>query len=114
LALTVLIMTLFLARRNRRLNLRYQRRLAEARDSALDSVKTTSNFVASVSHEIRTPMNGVLGAADLLIHDGRLDRGQRELVETIRTSGESLLDLINDILDLSKLQAGKMEFAREE
>ncbi len=114
LALTVLVMSLFLANRNRRLSLRYQMRLAEARDSALDSVKATSSFVASVSHEIRTPMNGVLGAADLLIHDGRLDRGQRELVETIRASGEALLDLINDILDLSKLQAGKMEFAREE
>ncbi|HEY8961966.1 MAG TPA: ATP-binding protein, partial [Luteolibacter sp.] len=70
--------------------------------------------VASVSHEIRTPMNGVLGAADLLSHDARLNGKQRELVETIRISGQSLLDLINDILDLSKLRAGKMDFVRED
>jgi signal transduction histidine kinase/CheY-like chemotaxis protein/HPt (histidine-containing phosphotransfer) domain-containing protein len=110
----VLFLTAWLERRNREENARYQSRLAEARDTALDAVKATSNFVASVSHEIRTPMNGVLGAADLLSHDARLNGKQRELVETIRISGQSLLDLINDILDLSKLRAGKMDFIRED
>jgi signal transduction histidine kinase/CheY-like chemotaxis protein/HPt (histidine-containing phosphotransfer) domain-containing protein len=110
----VLFLTAWLERRRREENNRYQARLAEARDAALDAVKTTSNFVASVSHEIRTPMNGVLGAADLLFHDARLNGKQRELVETIRISGQSLLDLINDILDLSKLRAGKMDFVRED
>lgn len=110
----VLFLTAWLERRRRQENNRYQARLAEARDAALDAVKATSNFVASVSHEIRTPMNGVLGAADLLSHDARLNGKQRELVETIRISGQSLLDLINDILDLSKLRAGKMDFIRED
>ena len=110
----VLFLTAWMDRRNRHESDRYQTRLAEARDAALDAVKATSTFVASVSHEIRTPMNGVLGAADLLSHDARLNGKQRELVETIRISGQSLLDLINDILDLSKLRAGKMDFVRED
>ncbi len=114
LGLAVMLLAFVQERRNGKLRERYQERLAEARDTALDSVQATSIFVASVSHEIRTPMNGVLGAADLLQQDRRLDRRQRELVETIRSSGEALLDLINDILDLSKLQAGKMDFVTED
>ena len=96
--------------RERRL---YEGRIADARDAALDAVKTTSAFVASVSHEIRTPMNGVLGTADLLLRDPLLSARQREGLETIRTSGRALLEIINDILDLSKLQAGEMVFVRE-
>ncbi|WAC21888.1 ATP-binding protein [Luteolibacter sp. SL250] len=114
LGVVVMIIAMFQEARNRKQRRQYQDRLAEARDTALDSVKATSVFVASVSHEIRTPMNGVLGAADLLRRDDRLDRRQIELVDTIRYSGEALLDLVNDILDLSKLQAGKMEFIRED
>jgi signal transduction histidine kinase/CheY-like chemotaxis protein/HPt (histidine-containing phosphotransfer) domain-containing protein len=110
----VLILTFLLDQRNRRTERAYQDKLAEARDVALDSVKTTSNFVASVSHEIRTPMNGILGASDLLSLDPRLGKEQLELVEVIRRSSESLLALINDILDLSKLQAGKMDFVPED
>lgn len=93
--------------------MQYEARLAEARDAALDSVKTTSAFLASVGHEIRTPMNGVLGAADLLLRDSSLSVRQREGVETIRTSGKTLLAIINDILDLSKLHAGEMSFVTE-
>lgn len=114
LAIAVMLLVVYQERRNRQVRERYLSRLAEARDTALDAVQATSTFVATVSHEIRTPMNGVLGAADLLRQDARLDRRQRELVETIHYSGEALLDLINDILDLSKLQAGKMEFTTEE
>lgn len=110
----VLVLTFLLDQRNRRMQRAYQDKLAEARDAALDSVKTTSNFVASVSHEIRTPMNGILGASDLLSLDPRLGKEQLELVEVIRRSSESLLALINDILDLSKLQAGKMDFVPED
>ncbi|MBB5350254.1 signal transduction histidine kinase/CheY-like chemotaxis protein/HPt (histidine-containing phosphotransfer) domain-containing protein [Haloferula luteola] len=95
--------------RGRKVQLAYQGRLAEARDTALDSVKATSNFVASVSHEIRTPMNGILGASDLLRSDTRLAPDQQELVELIRRSVKSLLALINDILDLAKIQQGKIE-----
>ena len=83
------------------------RQIAAVRDAALDSARARSEFVANVSHELRTPMNGVLGAADLLESTG-LNSEQRELLETIRTSGDSLLAIINDILDFSKMEAGKM------
>jgi CheY-like chemotaxis protein len=67
-----------------------------------------SDFVANVSHEIRTPLNGVLGMAQAMAHDC-LPRVQRERLEVIRQSGETLLSLLNDVLDLSKIEAGKLE-----
>lgn len=70
--------------------------------------RTKSEFLASMSHEIRMPLNAVLGIASLLL-DGRLAEEQRNQVNTIRSSGEVLLSLFNDILDLSKLEAGKLE-----
>src|SRR3984893_5919036 len=73
-----------------------------------EATRFKSVFFANVSHEVRTPLIGVLGMAEIL-SDSNLDIHQRELVDVIRTSGETLLQIINDILDLSKFESGKLE-----
>ena len=81
--------------------------LAEARDRAEDAARAKATFLATMSHEIRTPMTGVVGMLDLLA-DGRLDAGQRELVEVCMNSATMLRTIIDDILDFSKIEAGKL------
>ncbi len=80
----------------------------KAKEQALAASKAKSEFLANMSHEIRTPMNGILGMAQLLA-DTPMSREQQESLQTIVTSAHTLLQLINDILDLSKIEASKME-----
>lgn len=83
--------------------------LGAARDKADAANEAKSNFLGVISHELRTPMNGVLGAAQLLSAT-RLEGAQREYLAIIRNSGDNLLSLLNDILDMTKIEAGRMNF----
>ncbi|HXG49306.1 MAG TPA: response regulator [Methylomirabilota bacterium] len=88
------------------------RELEAARRAAEESARAKAEFLANMSHEIRTPMNGVIAMAGLLAQT-ELTSEQRDFIETIRTSGESLLTIIDDILNFSKLESGKMELERQ-
>ncbi|HEY1058382.1 MAG TPA: ATP-binding protein [Limnobacter sp.] len=83
-----------------------QQHLEKSMHEAIEAKHTQSKFLANMSHEIRTPMNGVVGASELLLHTP-MDATQKDLIKTIRASGKALLNLLNDILDLSRVESGR-------
>ena len=82
---------------------------SEAKEKAEESTKLKEAFLANMSHEIRTPMNAIMGFSDILSRR-KLGEQEKEYVRTIKSAGENLLTIINDILDISKLEAGMMTF----
>ena len=86
--------------------------LVAATDAALAASRAKSRFLATMSHEIRTPMNGILGMAQLLLMPEVQARDRDAFARTILSSGQTLLTLLNDILDLSKIEAGKFQLER--
>ena len=92
---------------------RRDQQLSEAVEEARAANEAKSAFLSTMSHEIRTPMNAILGITEILLQDEELDTAAREALGKIYTSGDMLLGIINDILDLSKIEAGKLEIAMD-
>jgi PAS domain S-box-containing protein len=92
---------------------RHEEELRHAKEAAEAATRAKSEFLANMSHELRTPLNGVLGYAQLLQRDANLVPTQREAIDAISVCGAHLLDLINDVLDLSRIEAGRVDYEPE-
>ena len=88
-------------------------RLKAERDRAVEAEKTRSYFFSSVSHDIRTPLNAIIGFSELLQAGGVPPEEAKQALKMIVTSGKTLLQLVNDVLDLSQMDLGKLEFRLE-
>jgi signal transduction histidine kinase/CheY-like chemotaxis protein len=88
--------------------------LERQKEKAEESTQIKSQFLASMSHELRTPMNSILGLTELILEKANLETKNKERLEVVLSSGKRLMNLINDILDLSKIEAGKMEIRYED
>jgi len=88
-----------------------EQELRQAKHLAEEASRAKSNFLANISHEIRTPMNGIIGLSALLLEEDPTLR-QKKYLQLIQTSGERLLNLINDLLDFSRIEAGRLKLRK--
>ena len=92
----------------------YEKELIRAKEKAEESDRLKTAFLANMSHEIRTPMNGILGFTKMIDNKGLSDEKRKQFIEYIHSSGNQLLTIINDIIDISKIEAGQLKFIKSD